>query len=456
MRHCYLLIALLLAFCAPGGSTTPISAKTGDGAFYVSPKGSDRNPGTLSLPFLTPAKCQSAMERASSKTCYLRAGTYKLSATLPLTSSDSGETWQYYPSDGVDTAILNGDDSLGTGISIERSANVTINGISLQHFAHFGIRAYDSPGTVIENNEVAFISDRAVPANVGDAAAVTVGDHVTVKNNYVHDTAGAGITSYAYTAGTSIDGTVIAGNVVLLTCQTLGDCGAIYTNMLGTSVAGGVVMITNNFVRDYGASRLTGDMIGIYLDDLSSNVTVAGNVIGPPTNGAVNAGNRRNTAAIFVNSDSYNGTPITKTENNAIEGNIIDLGNSGMVITAALGGTQQKFTNNIVLSHFRGSLGSQVGNDVGYAYYVDRGSSNTIARNFYYNYAFGGSVYFNSVNGVGDTAPVTGAIPQITSHVYSIAAGSPASNAPTSFPPVSGKWGPPGFAIPPSTNHSCP
>jgi hypothetical protein len=456
MRNCYLLIGLLLTFCAPVASTESISANTEGAAFYVSPRGSDRGPGTVAQPFLTPAKCRNAMEKSSRKTCYLRAGTYKLSATLSLTSWDNGETWRYFPLDGVNTAILDGGDTLGTGISIERSSSVTINGISLQHFAHFGIRAYTSPGTVIENNEVAFISDNTVPDNVGQAAAITVGDHVIVKNNYVHGTAGAGITSYAYTAGTSIDGTVIAGNVVLLTCQTLGDCGAIYTNMLGTSVAGGVVMITNNFVRDYGASRLTGDMIGIYLDDLSSNVTVAGNVIGPPTNGAVNAGNRRNTAAIFVNSDSYNGTPITKTENNAIEGNIIDLGDSGMVMTAAVGGTQQKFTNNIVLSHFRGSLGSQVGNDVGYAYYVDRGSSNTIARNFYYNYAFGGSVYFSSVNGVGDTAPVTGSNPQITSHVYTIAAGSPASNVPTSFPPVSGKWGPPGFAIPPSTNHSCP
>ena len=65
---------------------------------YVSPSGSDSNPGTISQPFATPQKAFSVM--ASGDTIYLRGGTYNLSAQLKTaiagTSATTGDvlfTW---------------------------------------------------------------------------------------------------------------------------------------------------------------------------------------------------------------------------------------------------------------------------------------------------------------------------------------------------------------------------
>lgn len=61
--------------------------------FYVSPSGSDTNPGTLEQPFATIPQAQGAARRHAGKNpvyVNLREGTYYLSSPLMMTSSDSG------------------------------------------------------------------------------------------------------------------------------------------------------------------------------------------------------------------------------------------------------------------------------------------------------------------------------------------------------------------------------
>src|SRR5262249_21775417 len=67
-----------------GGSTPPAgtgTVGTGAGAvpsgagFYVSPNGSDSNPGTEAAPFATLARAQQAMENSSIKATYVEGGT---------------------------------------------------------------------------------------------------------------------------------------------------------------------------------------------------------------------------------------------------------------------------------------------------------------------------------------------------------------------------------------------
>jgi hypothetical protein len=412
-------------------------------AFYVSPDGSDSNPGTLAAPFATLQHAQQAMEDSSTKTTYVEGGTYNMSSTLALTSADSGETWQYYAPNGVDSAILNGGDSVATGISINGASNVTIDGLTVEHFASYGIYAYTSPGTVIENNNVGFISDNSVPSSgVGSSAGITVGDHVLVENNYVHDTASAGITAFAYDAGDSVDGTVITGNVVLSTCLTLSDCGAIYTNMDGTGTSGGHVTISNNYVSDYGSSSNTDDMVGIYLDDNSSNVTVTGNVVGPPPVGAPAGGGINNTACILINGNSTDTSDV-------ITDNILDTGSSSNVGVAYIWGQNNVFENNIVLFDFSGPLhASASGNDFAYE---ENFSNTTIANNIYWNYASGGSV-FTTGNMVSDSNPIV-ENPQLSGVTYTLASSSPALSS-INFTPIVGGWGPTGFVIPTSINAS--
>jgi parallel beta-helix repeat protein len=65
--------------------------------FYVSPTGSDSNPGTLAAPFATPQKALAVM--ASGDTVYLRGGTYNLSTQVKTvaagTAANYCELWAY-------------------------------------------------------------------------------------------------------------------------------------------------------------------------------------------------------------------------------------------------------------------------------------------------------------------------------------------------------------------------
>ena len=64
---------------------------------YVSPAGSDANPGTKKQPFLTlEAARNAARQLPGEKTIFIREGVYELAQTLKLEAKDSGETWRAY------------------------------------------------------------------------------------------------------------------------------------------------------------------------------------------------------------------------------------------------------------------------------------------------------------------------------------------------------------------------
>jgi hypothetical protein len=104
--------------------------------FYVSPAGSDNNPGTVLSPFLTLGKCQTAMQLSANKVCYLRAGTYSMSAGLTLAYQDVGETWSYYPPDGLATAMLTQTSAFAFFTLNTGADQVTITGLAATGFQH--------------------------------------------------------------------------------------------------------------------------------------------------------------------------------------------------------------------------------------------------------------------------------------------------------------------------------
>ena len=70
------------------------------GPIYVSPIGSDTNPGTLAQPVRTLAKAQSLVRRINGSmqsdiTVYLRGGTYPVTGTLVFSNADSGQNGFY-------------------------------------------------------------------------------------------------------------------------------------------------------------------------------------------------------------------------------------------------------------------------------------------------------------------------------------------------------------------------
>jgi hypothetical protein len=443
------------------GSTSDGGASTGDAgpppppidpnAFYVSPSGSDGNDGSLAAPFATLEHAQSAMQASSTrKTAYLRAGTYARTATLNFGSADDGETWSYYPPDGVDSAVLDGGGTVDIFRSPNDVNNLTIDGIKFQNPWDIAIEINGNDGT-IENCDIGNNHDSSEVGSWAPIVAVS-GQGIQVKNNYVHDTQSQGIAAYAYSAGQSLDGTVISGNVVLRAVQVRNDGGAIYIDMHATNVSGGHVTVTNNFVRDYGSSSAQAE--GIYLDDDSSNVTVTGNIIGPPDPSRVS---------------SWGDTILNAGCSNTLTNNIIDLGSTGTQLISgwsAPGGGGSLFfdwtgpnvmTNNIVVSNYSGATNIQMGQSGPANAEYTQGSGyptqfGDIANNLYKNYGGGGEDTTGNI--VGDSSPIH-QDPICSGALYGLAANSPAFSQ-IHFQPIAGGWGPPGFVIPSNTNHSCP
>ncbi len=453
-------VAITAAAAASTGS--PVIA-TGP-AFYVSPSGNDGNAGSVSAPFKTLTMARSAMRASSTKITFVRAGIYSVSSTLALTTADDGETWQYYPSDGVNSAVLDGGNSVSGGvIAIEGGSNITINGLKIQHFVDYGILGDGGPntnwgtvaedtGNAVENCDVGFNTI----TSWSSAGISLSGPNATITNNYVHDVGSQGIASYAYYAGKSINGTVVENNVVLRAVQRRSDGGAIYINM-HSGIQSDYVTVTNNYVADQGSANTWG-VHGIYLDDDTSNATVTGNVVGPPSIGTgTGSGSQWGTNAISAFIDNSG-------NHNAITGNLVDLGSSGAVTTALfaydkaetadVGMDGDSFTGNIVISNFTGRLTANSTGLTGHAYFQNtpalgidpKGASYVIRDNVYWNYAAGGSVFSNGTV-TGDSAPIN-EDPQVSGWDYAIASGSAVYNAPVSFAPIPGGWGPPGFVIP--------
>jgi hypothetical protein len=157
------------------------TAKAQTPALYVAPNGNDSNAGTVSAPFLTLEKARDAMRASSIKTTYLRAGPYDRSAMLTLTSGDGGQTWQTYPSDGQNMAILDATNMVasprGGGnqalILIQGGSNITIGGIQMRNFKGSSVQIHGG---------VAYWDINPIPS---PATGIASGN--TVKNCYIHD-----------------------------------------------------------------------------------------------------------------------------------------------------------------------------------------------------------------------------------------------------------------------------
>jgi hypothetical protein len=423
-----------------GGTTTTggVTGAVGVGAgatpsgagFFVSPTGSDSNPGTLAAPFATLQRAQQAMENSSIKATYVEGGTYHLSSGLVLTGADNGETWQYYPPNGVDSAVLDGGNQVARMIQVDAD-NITINGLKIENFTNDGI--YHDNGSTNIHNLTVINCDVGFNTAKGTWQAVGIGangiDGAVIENNYIHDLQAEGIDFNAYQSGLVIDHLLISGNVVLRTGQGMNDVGAIYTED-PNFVPSTSIVITNNYVKDNGSST---DAHDIYLDLGSNHVTVSGNVLGEPN----------------PNSGGSTGMFLSDGWANTFTDNIFDLGSSAHMLSgffwyetpAGFPINSLSVTDNIIISDFSGAATSGVAfleqNDGTASHY-------TIANNLYFNYAGGQTQTNGSI--AGDSSPIQ-ANPLLSGWNYQLAANSPALGGAMNFKPIVGGWGPAGFVI---------
>jgi hypothetical protein len=405
-------------------------------AYYVSPTGSNSNPGTLNAPFATFQKAQQAMQNSSIKTTYILAGNYSPagnanspdgSGVLNLTSADSGETWSYYPPDGYGSAQISGGGTISTFMSINGATGVTVNGLNISNFTSVGIQVTNgSSNANIINNTIHDMPQYGIIMDDQGAAV----NNTTVSNNYLYNIGSNGISIYSlYNNGTNnntISNNIIdnAATDVLGGGNPYSDAASIYAQDLNGDKSTGNT-ITNNYI---GSS----DGVAIYLDDGASNYTVTGNILDPGT-----------TAFALV--QLHGGS------NNVFSGNIGDVSTGlldGFVFyqqsddsAGATAMTGNLWENNLLV----GDIASGGGN--GYTGSLSPPNPLTIADNDYWNLGSGGKLVSTGNGGAGSDSDPTYKNPDFTSgsygSSYTIASSSPIFGSPVDFPGVAGGWGPP-------------
>jgi len=185
-----------------GSSPAPV---TGD--HYVSPQGSDSNPGTASAPYRT---IQHALGQAKAgQTVLVKAGTYKELVDIP--SSGTSNAWitlRAYPGDKVtiDGAGLSSPDWWKGVISVDDVSFVRVQGFRVKSSAGFGIivnrstnveilsnQSYDTKrsGVGVWKSTVVLVdkNDIELAVNGGDQECISVSesDQVVVTNNHVRN-----------------------------------------------------------------------------------------------------------------------------------------------------------------------------------------------------------------------------------------------------------------------------
>jgi parallel beta-helix repeat protein len=296
-------------------SASPPTSTSGPAAFYVSSTGSDRNDGSASHPFATLGAAQAAMEGSSIKLTYVEGGTYTLSSPLVLGQADSGMTFQSAPGQ---TATLNGQ-NVSNLIDISGASGVTLSGLSFENTGDAavllnngasgnnvvgndfesngtGVRVISSNSNTISGNQIdnsghAGIevqdgaSKNTVDSNLinGVSATGTTGGGIflhgtssnTISHNQVENTAGFGIGVLNWDGSTVNTGDVVTDNELLNTGTASNDTGSIY--VLGRSDIDTGITISNNYID--GTGPTSAHIVGIYLDDYTSGVTVDNNIL---------------------------------------------------------------------------------------------------------------------------------------------------------------------------------
>ena len=424
-------------------------AFTAYGGWFVSTSGS----GTT-CSFASPctlAQCQTNMQgNSTNKACYVRSGTYtpasagnncsETGVLMILGSSDNGETWSYYPPDGVDSAIINGQASGATGndmgICINSANNITINGLTIENVQLTGIGGTGT-GDIIENN---IVHDTTNTTSSTQCIDLNNGNF-QILHNYVYNCTGMGIAAFPTTSGGST-GLTIGWNYIYNAASACSDCGGIY---LDTSAGGnGVTPASNinikfNYIHDCGGG---GGCNPYYIDDTFSFVTMTGNVF---------------SGKAFDCGFLHGGSNVITT------GHICDMTTivENPFGEQSTGGTPtgDTFTNSLVLASIAGS-------SAGSGYNCNTSPcALTNGPNGYQNYVGTG---INAGGALPDSNPQQQIAPNFTTcgWEYILPSNSPVYNAPVSFPVqpagwgTAGYWGPPGFTIPqvgnaPSPPHTC-
>jgi hypothetical protein len=163
----------------------PTATAATQAAYYVSPTGSDSNPGTMESPFQTITKARDVVRTINTNMSgdiyvYLRGGTYNITSTITFSPQDSGTNGYrvYYQAYPGETPVLNGATKV-TGWT-QHSGNI--------------YKATLNRSTKLRN------------LYVNDQRALMASKTVTARGGYGTYSVTAGQAAWAWTSGSKSDG----------------------------------------------------------------------------------------------------------------------------------------------------------------------------------------------------------------------------------------------------------
>lgn len=207
----YRIASLIMATVMILGNT--IHTRAAGTAYYVSPTGSDTNPGTSAAPFKTFAKANSMLTAGG--TLYIYAGVYN--QQLKITKSGTSSAWiNVKPTGGAVTIDMGNIAEVGmdirasyvnvSSLGIQNSNNVcvnllgnniTVDGLTVTGCSNHGIQANNSSNIKILNSQIirTVLSNaaRTLASGWGSAIKVRVSDNVLIQGNHIAYNYGEGI-----------------------------------------------------------------------------------------------------------------------------------------------------------------------------------------------------------------------------------------------------------------------
>ncbi len=188
-------------------------AQAAGSIYYVSPTGSDTNPGTASAPFKTFAKANSVLTAGSTLNIY--AGTYN--EQLKISKSGTSSGWiTVKPLSGTVVVDMKNVATFGlnlaasyvsvSGLEIRNSgdicvnivgSNLTVDGLVVHECASHGINTNNSSQVKILNSRVYHTvlsnASRSISSGWGSGIKVRVSDNVLIQGNTVYNNYGEGM-----------------------------------------------------------------------------------------------------------------------------------------------------------------------------------------------------------------------------------------------------------------------
>lgn len=259
-------------------------------AFFVSPSGSDSNPGTQASPFLTLGKACTAMGAGggAATTTYVRGGSYTPSAMVNIQTN--GISFLAFPGE---TPVINAS-GITTPFYINLANTVTVSGFTINAPTTAGIGLHGYTGSGASNCTITYNNINNVAGDASGGAGATGGircdflaQNNTIAYNKINGTPGPSITLVAGKDSPTQIESVAGNNISNNSCinsntQQLEDTGAIYVCDRGHTGNSTTLKttISYNYVQDFSPNVKGNDNThGIYLDDETNYVVGTGNVI---------------------------------------------------------------------------------------------------------------------------------------------------------------------------------